>query len=171
MIAAGNPDHLLWFGRCGDDGFHLCNRAVLILIAADEQLGLYALRQIFVGVMPALGGNGKTQRDEAAHARIAAADAHADICAEGKSGEQDGLVKFLIEPIECGADVILLATAIVVGAFTAAGAAKVEAQDGEAKRVQGLHGVIDHLVMHSAAAHGMRMTDDRGERRIRAAGV
>ena len=39
----------------------------------------------------------------------------------------------MFEPGEGGADVVLLAMAVVEGAFAEAGAAEVEAQDGKAK--------------------------------------
>ena len=50
-------------------------------------------------------------------------------------------------------------------AFAQACAAEVEAQHGPAQaplgRIEHLHGVIDHLVVHGAAADGMRMADKR----------
>ena len=76
-----------------------------------------------------------------------------------------------VEPVESCAHVILLATAVIVAALAEAGSAKVEAQDGQALGLEGLHCVVDDLVVHGSAAERMRMTEQHGVFRIRRAGV
>jgi len=61
--------------------------------------------------------------------------------------------------------------AIVVGSFAEANAAEVETKDGDAEGGEGLHGVIDDLVVHCAAAGGMRMADQRRVRGVVASSV
>lgn len=75
-------------------------------------------------------------------------------------------MEFAVEPVESGMDVVLLAAAEVVAAFAEAGAAEIEAQDGQAEGLEGLHGVVDHLVVQGASAERVRMADKRGKRGV-----
>ena len=67
--------------------------------------------------------------------------------------------------------VLLLAGAVVVDALAAADAAEVEAEDGEAGRLQRLRGAEDDLEVHHPAVERVRVADDRRRdgRRPRAA--
>ncbi len=58
-----------------------------------------------------------------------------------------------------------------MSALAQAGAAEVEAQDGHAEVGEGLHGVVDHLVVHGAAGGWVRVRDDGGVGGVFEAGV
>src|SRR5258708_32723786 len=74
---------------------------------------------------------------------------------------------FRIEPVERGANVVNLAFAAVVCAFAQAGSAEVEAQHRKSESAQGLHGVVDHLVVYGASKQRMRMAHQRRMARLR----
>lgn len=80
-------------------------------------------------------------------------------------------MKFPVEPIECGADIVHLPTRMVVVALAQPGAAKVEAQHWKTKAVQRLHGVKDDLVMEGAAEQGVGMANQRRVRGLVGASV
>ena len=61
------------------------------------------------------------------------------------------------QPVERGAHIVHLAMAVVVRALAQAGAAKIEAQHRQPIAVEGLHGVIDHFVVHGSAEERVRM--------------
>ena len=91
--------------------------------------------------------------------------------AEGEAREENRLVQVGFHPVERGADVVLLALALVEVALAETYAAEVEAEYGESKRGKDLHGVVDDLVVHGAAAEWMWVADERGVRGIVAARV
>jgi len=171
VVCAFDPEELFGLGGAGEYGFHDVAGTVYVVIAADKKLGLIAAGKEAVGVVAASGAHGDAESDEAFDARVAAAGAEADVRAEGEAGEEDGLVEAVFYPGEGGFDVILLAAAFVVYAFAEAGAAKVEAEYGNTEGGEGLHGVVDDLVVHGAAAVGVGMADERGEWSVVAAGV
>src|SRR5450755_1267277 len=76
-------------------------------------------------------------------------------------------MEFPFQPVEGGANVVHLATPVVVLAVAQAGSAEVEAQRGKSKTVQRLHGVKHHFVMESPAKDRMRMANQSGVRRRR----
>jgi hypothetical protein len=80
-------------------------------------------------------------------------------------------MKFLLEPIERGADVVDFSCALVVLAMAQAGAAKVEAQHGHPEAVQGLHRVEDDFVVQRASVLGMWVADQGRVRGVGRAGV
>ena|ERR1039457_6920771 len=73
-------------------------------------------------------------------------------------------MEFPFQPVEGGANVVHLATPVVVLAVAQAGSAKVEAQGGKSKTVQRLHGVKHHFVMERPSEYRMRMANQRGVR-------
>ncbi len=87
--------------------------------------------------------------------------------AEGEADDQDGQCVALVQPVEGCAHIVALAAALVMLAFAESGAAEVEAQRGQAERLHRLGRAVDDLVVHGAAAHGVRMADERGVSRIR----
>ena len=155
----------------GEDVLHDLGWAELVLRAADEELGLDAFGEEAVGVVASGSADGETETDEALDADVSAAGAEAYVRSEGKAGEEDGELVVVLEPAQGGADVVLLAVAVVVGSLAEARAAKVEAQDGEAKGGERLHGVVDDLIVHGSAAWRVRVADDGGVGRVGAAGV
>jgi hypothetical protein len=171
VVGSFDPEELLRLWGFFEYSLHNIAWAVLIVIAADEELGLRAVRKEAVGVVAACRADGDTETDEPFDAWISAAGAEPYVGAEREAGEEDGQVQVLLEPVEGGFDVVLFASALIVRAFAEAGAAKVEAKDGKAEGREGLHGVIDDLVVHGAAAGRVRVADEGGVRCVVAAGV
>src|SRR6266436_6784282 len=68
----------------------------------------------------------------------------------------------MIQPIECGSNVVHLAFSVIMFPMAQAGTAKIEAQHRKTETVQRLHGVKDHLVMESSAKPRMRMAHHGG---------
>ena len=68
-------------------------------------------------------------------------------------------MKFLIQPIECGADVVPFSAAVIVLSLAQASAAEVEAKNRKTKMIQGFHGVEHDFVMQRSAVDRMRMAD------------
>ena len=159
VVCVLDPDQLFWLGRSRHHSLNLGHWTVLVVIAADEKFGLVATWQISVGVVSPLRHNRQTQRNQAGNTRVATAGTHADVGPEGKSCKQNRTVKFVFQPIESGAHIILLSMAVVVHALASANAAKVKAQDGNSEAVQRLHRAIDHLVVQRASTHRVGMTD------------
>lgn len=122
-----DPNEFLRFGRGGDYLLDNLHRSVDVFCAADEKLGLRAGGQIFVTVATACGFDGEAERDNAGYAWIVAAGAHANVGAEREAGEEGRQAVLLLQPVERGADIVLLAASFIVHAFAEAGAAKVKA--------------------------------------------
>lgn len=171
VVGVLNPDKLFGITRAGDGGFDLRARAVQVAGAADEELGLGAIAEEAEIVVAAFGVDGQAESDKAGNARIATANLEADPGAEGESGKEDGAMELAVEPVERGADVVLFALAGIVNAFAQSGAAEVEAQDGQAEGLEGLHRVVDHLVVQGASAQRVRMADEGGKGGIGRAGI
>ena len=171
MVCIGDPDQLLRL-RCGcDDRTDRLHRPIRVVVTADEELRLRAGAQTIVGIGAAFGFHRQAQRDQAAHSRIAATGLQPNGCAKRKSGEENRPLIFLLQPIERAAHVVYLAYAMVMRAFAAASAAKVEAQHGQAEAMQHLHRVVDNLVVQRAAAQRVRMADQSSVRRIGLASI
>ena len=171
VLGAFDPDHALGFGCVGEDGFHDVAWAELVVIARDEELGHDAAGKEAVGVVATVGADGKAEADEALDADVPAAGTQADVGAEGEAGKEDGEFEIVFEPAERGANVVLLAVAMVECAFAEADAAEVEAQDGKAKGGEDLHGVVDDLVVHGSTRRRVGVADERGVSGVRTAGV
>ena len=171
MFGSFDPDEPLGFRCRFDDLFYLSAGAVGVVISTDEELWLGALREKTVSVVSAIGVDRQAEADECFDARVAATGAQTDVGAKRKACEEDGLVQIGFEPVERGADVVLLAPAFIEGALANAYAAEVEAEHGEAERSKDLHGVVDDLVVHGASAEWMRVADERGVGGIVTAGV
>jgi hypothetical protein len=170
VVGTCDPDQALWFECSFKDAFQNISWAVLVVVAADEELGLGAFGQKLIRVVSALRVDGNAEADETLHSGISTAGAQADVGAEGEAGEEDRTVE-VVHPVESCENVVLLAEPIIVSAFAEAYTAEVETKDGKAKGREGLHGVIDNFVVHGSAARGVRMTDERGVRGVVAAGV
>jgi len=102
------------------------------------------------------------ERDDALHALVAAAETHADRCAEREAGD-DHLARLLLvleQEVECRARVVGLALAVVVRAGAVADAAEVDAQGLEAGFVQRARTVEHDRVVHRAAVEGVRVQDE-----------
>ena len=155
----------------GDGGGDFVAGAELVAGSADEELGNCAIGEKFVAVVTAFGVNGESEGDGSFDAEVGTNNAQADVGAEGESGEENRQAEILVEPVESGADVVLLAASVIVPALAEACSAKVEAKDGKAKGVKGLHGMVDDLVVHGSSAERMRVTEEDGVFRAWQAGV
>ncbi len=122
-------------------------------------------------VVAALRMHRQPQRDKAWNARIAAAGLKPYIRSKGKADEEDGQVELAIKPVKGRARVVLLAPPVIMRAFAQPGTTKVEAQDGQSVAVEGLHRVVDDLVMNRPAAQRVRVTGQHRVRRVGAARV
>jgi len=86
-----------------------------------------------------------------------------DSGAEGVAGKRDASsvnLRQLAQIREGGSDVVLFTDTVVVASFAAAGAAKVEAKCDDAVRGRRLANGVDNVVVHIAAVHRVRVTDD-----------
>ena len=75
-------------------------------------------------------------------------------------------MKFAVEPVESGADIIDFPNSMIVFTLAQTRAAKIEAHHGKTKTVQRLHGVKHDLVVQRATKQRMRMANDRGMRGV-----
>ena len=92
--------------------------------------------------------------------------------AKAEADGDEGKLVFVFKPVEGGEGVGCFCTA-VVSTLAEAGAAKIETKDREDQAplgvVEGLHGVVDDLVVHGAAARGVGMADEGGKESVRSA--
>jgi len=143
-------------------------RAVLVVGAANKQFGLGAvLQEVKFITAIVYGRNRQTQTYHGFYPFIGTSDGESNGGPEGKTGEDQRQMKFLVQPIEGGTDIVGLALSVIVLAFAQSGAAEIEAKDGDSETVERLHGVERDLVVHGAAEQGMRMADQGGVWRIR----
>ncbi len=80
------------FGRghgLGYDGFYFRLRAKFVFCSADKELGLCAVGEEAVAVLPPAGAHREPQRCHALDALVATAGFQANERTEGKAGEQD----------------------------------------------------------------------------------
>ena len=172
VVGGFDDNQFLGFGQRVHKGFQFGFGGELVARAAHEEFWLGAALQEFVVVGAVVDrGDRRAQGDESAHARVGTGGAQADGGAEGESGEDQGEMEFVVEPVEGGADVVELARPVIVFALAESSAAEVEAQHGEAKVVQRFHGVEDNLVVEGASVDGMRMADDGGVGGVEGTGV
>jgi hypothetical protein len=141
------------------------------VVAGEEELRLGAGGQELVTVASASGGDGKAEANEAGDAKIPPAGAQSHVGAEREAGEEDRFAVEGVKIVEGGADVVHFAASVVVFPFGEAGAAEVEAQNGQVEGSKCLHRVVHHLVVHGAAEERMRMRDEGGVGGVVRAGV
>jgi hypothetical protein len=125
----------------------------------------------------AVGLRGQAERDEDADIgtglRVTTGlECHGRAKAEADGNE--GAAVFVFEPVKRSQHVGGFGSA-VVRSLAEACAAKVEAEDGKGESprgiVEGLHGVVDDLVVEIAAVEGVRVADERGKRSVGSAFV
>ena len=115
---------------------------------------------------------GRGDGHEAAHLRPAHQELHADIGAEGvaRHPERVRVRVHRLEEVERGGRVADLADAAVVAALAPADTAEVEAQHGEAHRLEALVQGVDDAVVHGPAMQRVRV-EQQGDWRVRLLGV
>ena len=162
VVGAGNEEQLGGFGSRGGHLAELVSGGELVAVAAEQQLGHGALGEEAVMVISAFSMGGQAEGCEGADARVRATGGEAHGCAKGEAGGEDGPVVAGDEPVERAADVVGLVAAVVV-ALAESGSAKVEAENGPAEGGKDFGGVVDHLVVHGAAALGVGMAKEGGK--------
>jgi len=109
-------------------------RAELIVIATNEELrNSAAAGQKSVAVIPSRSAYGKSQGRQATHARIAAAGTQTNVRPKRKSRKDHWQSVRCDQPVHRRAHIVDLAVTLVVQALAQACAAKVEAQNRQAK--------------------------------------
>src|SRR5258708_18282035 len=91
--------------------------------------------------------------------------------AEGESGKQNRSVEVVVYPVQRRADVVLFSLSLVELPIAQTAAAKVEPHHRQPKGGEGLHRVVDDLIVHRAAAQRMRTADQRGIGSVLAASI
>ena len=71
-------------------------------------------------------------------------------------------MKFLIEPIERGADIVQFPVTVIMRSLAESGAAKIKPQYRKAKMIQRLHRMEDDFIVQRSTINRMRMADQRG---------
>src|SRR6185437_2975901 len=162
-MAGGIDDHeALRFWNRGEKYFEIRARAEFVLAALHDQLGFRAGAQIaqirFI--------HRKPNADQFGYARFLAPHAQTNPRAEAEAGQQDRARReFTRKIIERGANVVLLAAAVVVNPFAQSRPAKIETKHGETRVMERLRRAKDHFVVHGPAEERMRMAHDRYARR------
>jgi hypothetical protein len=134
-------------GSQGYDGLNLFPRAMFIVGALHYEFGFAAFRK--VSEVRTVYGN--PDADQFVYAGIRTANPQPDPTAKTETAnEQRDIRKFRGEKIYGGLDLAAFAQSSIVFASTQARATKIEAQDGNAERVQRFRGLVDNLVVHRA---------------------
>ena len=136
MVRAVNPNHFFRIGSQSDRPLQLFPRPEDISGTAHKELWLAAIPQKAEVVAPAIDWRDRqAEADHGIYPRIGTRGPQSDGCSKRKSGENDRQMEFMFQPIQRGANVVHLATPVVVLTVTQAHAAKVEAQGGKSKTV------------------------------------
>ena len=87
MVSAGEDAGAFGFGSAGPGLLEVVDRRELVVVSAEEELGLGAVGEEAVSMASTGGVDRQAERDEAADARVSAAGVQAYVRAEGKAGE------------------------------------------------------------------------------------
>src|ERR1022692_265472 len=150
-VVSGDEYQLFRVGGFGNDSLQRILRAVLIVVAADEELRFSAIAEERERIEVSIGFDRRADRNQRANVRVGTRSSQTRGRSEGEPGEDDGQRELMLQPPQRGLHVSYLTASLVVLAGAQAGAAKVEAQHGKAERVQCLHGVKNDLVVHGPA--------------------
>ena len=167
-MVTGDKHKLFGIGGLPHNLFQRFVRAKLVVVAADEQLGLRTLPEKRKRVEPAIGGNRRSQRYQGTDVGIRTAGLESVAAPKENPAKDDGQRELLLQPCQRGLHIADLATPVIVLACAQPRPPEIEAQDRKAKGVQRLHGMEDDLVVHRPAKHGMWMANQtrvRGGRR------
>ena len=159
-VIAGNEHQFLRIGGLGNDCLQSLVWTVLIVIAADEQLGLPAVAQKRVGVQTAFGLNWCTDRDQGLNIRIGTGGAQSGGSPKGKACEDDGQLELVLQPSERSMHVGDLTASLIVLTGAQSRATEVEAQHRKSERIQGLHGMEDNFVVHGSTPQRVRVANE-----------
>ncbi len=172
VVGAGEDDELARRRkRLHQDAQRLAG-AELVPLALDEETRLADLAERGPSLVAGQGTRpresvvhhpeGKPEGEDGADPRVAGGHAERDRRAEGEAAEDEGQAREAVFHLEeRGPRVLLLARAVVVCPLAAADAPEVEAEDGEAGRLQRLRGAEDDLEVHHPAVERVRVADDR----------
>src|ERR1700741_585944 len=126
MIGSFDDDQLLRFRKRCHQRLQPRFGGELIARSAYEQLWLVAgLQEVVIVGAIVDGRDGRAEADERRAAVIGTRRSQADCGSEGEARETHRKMKFVVEPIKSGADVVDFAGAVVVLAVAQSGAAEV----------------------------------------------
>jgi hypothetical protein len=166
VVGTLHPEQPLRFRRPLEDSFHNVAGTVLIVVAAKEKLRLRTSLQKVVDIVSTLRVNRQAQTNQTLHPLISAAGAQANVRTEGEAGEQNRTREPVLKPAQRSTDIVLLALPIIEGTLAQPNATEVEPQHRQPEGREGLHRVVDDLVVHRPAARRMGMTHQRSIRSI-----
>src|SRR5208283_463477 len=132
-VVAGDEHQFLRIGSRGDHLFQRFVRAELVMVAADEELGLGTLAEKRKRIDTAVGCDGSPKRYQGSHVCIGTAGAQPGRGTEGESGKDDRHPEFPFQPRQRGLYVGDLAASLVVLADAQSRSAEVESQNRKAK--------------------------------------
>ena len=118
-----------------------------------------------------MGEHRQPQTDHGPHPRIGTRGSQANRGAKRKSGKDQWQVKFMLQPIQGGLNIVRFPVSMIVFPLAQSGAAEVETQNRKTKMVQRLHGMKDHLVVKRSTEERMRMAHQGGVCGVGSAGV
>ena len=144
----------------------------LVAVSAEKEFGDVAGLEARIVVVVAVGLRGQTKRGEGNNiwtGLLVATSLQSHGRAKAEADGDDRAPVFVFKPVQSGENVGCFGSA-VMSSLAEASAAKVEAQNRKPETplriVDGLHGVVDDLVVEIAAAEGMRMADESGKGRV-----
>src|ERR1019366_7196934 len=144
-VVSGNKYQLFRVGSLRNDFLQRLVRAVLIVIAADEELRFCALLQEQERITASIALDRGAKRNQCANVRIGTRSSQPHRRAKRKTDEDDGQRELIFQPAQRGLHVCNFTASLIMPACAQARAAKVEAQHRKAERVQSFHGVKDDL--------------------------
>src|SRR6185437_14905427 len=167
MVGTVDDHQLLGFSKRIYQSLELRPRTKLVAAAANEEFRFAAVAQTRQIVGAFLNGlNRNTEANGSDDAVVLAGGLQSNGGTKRKSGEDQRPAELAIEPIESGTNVVSFTLSVVVLALAESGSAKIEAEHGKTKTIQGLHRVKDNLVVQGAAINRMRMAHNCGVSRI-----
>lgn len=162
-----HDDPILSRQRC-DQLSQLSRISKLVVAPLHKQFWLFTSRQVReVGIV-----HRRSQPDQRSYSGVLAAGLKPDPAPKTESRDEERNVwEFHSEKIQCDANIAAFPFAAIVLPLALSGPAKIETQNGQAKRIERFGGLIDHLVVHRAAEKGVRVANNRGQRRSTRAGA
>ena len=167
VIGAGKEHRGFGFGGGAHNLRPLCGGRVLVLVSADKEFGNCAIGQGGIGVIASLRVRRKAEGDQGAHARtgpgfvLPATGSQRHGSAKAESSHHYRAIVCVFKPVQSSQYVADFRFAIVA-ALAQPSAPKIEAKHGQTQSpgriVHGFHGVVNHFVVHGAAAQRVRMT-------------
>src|SRR5438874_8715411 len=156
MIGTGH-DHALRIAELLHEFLQFPDLAVLVLSSVQKEHRLLTGAQITEVVLV----DRRADEEERVDVGQFAAGAGGNPCSKGEASDNQFLAgMFLHSPVDRGKDIFDLSLPFLVFPTAAADATKVESESSHIRVFQSARGTKDDLVVQSAAAERMGMTDD-----------